>query len=203
MHCADTTGILYWSAGIAVVAVVSCASLLRAQFDLFGAIPGTGTLDLKTSWVSNTTILSAFLVSVIKDVKLVPPLLTGANLFFPVLAVVAYVVLMATAFGWKEAAYKTPTLAYLAAVVVALTAALGQLFTLSCVVRFASETHTDVATMKPVAAIFTPELASVFVATLFVAGALIILYTCLLMSRHLKKPPAAEVNAQPRKFAFL
>jgi hypothetical protein len=201
--CADPTRILYWSSGIAVVIVVLGAVALRKEFDLWRFIPGTGKLDLKSSWVSNTTVLSAVLVVVIKDVKLVTPALVGANLFFPVLAVGAYVILMGTAFHWKKDAYETPALAYLVAVIVALTAVIGQLYTLYCVVRFASVSHVDSATSKAVAPIFTPLISDVFVSTLIVAGVLLIMYTLMLMSQHLQRVRPGEALASPSQFTFL
>jgi hypothetical protein len=203
MDCADTTRLLYWSFGIAVGTVVLGALALCKQFDLWGLIPGTGKLDLKSSWVSNTTVLGAVLVAVIKDVKLVPPELLGANLFFAALAVAAYVILMGTAFHWKAEAYKTPALTYLISVIVALTGAIGQLFTLSCVVRFASVSHVDPTTSKPVPPIFTPLISDVFVWTLVPAGVLLLIYTLMLMSQHLKRVPENEALAAHPQFTFI
>lgn len=154
------------------------------------------------SWVSNTTVLSAVLVAVIKDVKLVAPALVGANLFFAALAVAAYVILMGTAFHWKNEAYKTPALSYLVAVIVALTAAIGQLFTLYCVVRFASVSHVDPATSKAVPPLFAPVVSDVFVGTLILAGVLLLIYTLMLMSQHLKRPQGEALAPHPQ-FTFI
>ena len=203
MDCADTTRLLYWSFGIAVGTVVLGALALCKQFDLWGFIPGTGKLDLKSSWVSNTTILGAVLVAVIKDVKLVAPALLGANLFFAALAVAAYVILMGTAFHWKAEAYQTPALTYLIAVIVALTAAIGQLFTLYCVVRFASVPHIEPKDSKEVSPLFAPVVSDVFVWTLILAGVLLLVYTLMLMSQHLKKAPQGEAVAPTPQFTFI
>ena len=203
--CADPTRILYWSFGIAVGTVLLGAGVLWKQFDLFGLIPGTGKLDLKSSWVSNTTVLGAVLVAVIKDVKLVAPELVGANLFFAALAVAAYVILIGTAFHLKKEAYETPALAYLIAVIVALTAAIGQLYTLYCVVRFASESHVEATstTSKAVPPLFTPVISEVFVWTLSIAGVLLLIYTLMLMSQHLKRPSQGEDLKPPPQFTFI
>ena len=205
MDCADPTRILYWSFGIAVGTVLLGAAALRKQFDLWGLIPGTGKLDLRSSWVSNTTVLGAVLVAVIKDVKLVAPELVGANLFFAALPVAAYVILMGTAFNWKNEANKTPALTYLCAVIVALTAAIGQLYTLYCVVRFASVSHVEStsATSKVVPPLFTPVISEVFVWTLSIAGVLLLVYTLMLMSQHLKRVPPGQALTADSQFTFI
>ena len=108
---------------------------------------------------------------------------------------------MATAVQWKEDAHRTPAIAYLLAVAVSLAAALGQLWTVRCVVLAGSVAQND-AKENLVPAIFTSQMADIFVAVLWIAAVLLVAFTCMSMSRHLKRPSAADLAPSPA-FPFI
>jgi hypothetical protein len=166
---------------LAAVVLVGARELVtRAPLD--GTVKGQPKFDAKSSWLSNTTLLGALLVSALKDGFSPKPetaWLGGLNLLFAVLAITAVLTALASERQTAEKEFETPVLLYLAYATVALWAAFGQLLTLAVVVWIANEKY-----LPPF-----PKL--VFLVSIAAAAIGACCYAWKTMGQHLKPKNAA------------
>lgn len=189
---ADEILALSFCFALGLVILRAVFTLREHQYTLLSRIPGKGKFDVKSSWVSNTTLFGAILASVLKDVKeLNPPADSGVlNLLFAALALVAVLVYLTGVTvhkeGDKDAWYESFVGTYLLSCLIALWAAFGQLVALGRIVQSAPR--------RILAAV--PE--TVFLFSLLVGAVALAIYAWNTMDVHLKsagkKPEAQPVN---------
>lgn len=164
---------------------VVCRCLREPGVKFAWSIPGEGKFDLKSSWVSNTTLFGAILGSPLKDLG-PPSNLSNLNVLFLALGAVAVLIQLGTVRA-VSGGHRFPVWAYLLTAIVALWAAAGQLFTLAAIISGAERKHLT--------------LASECVFLVAVACALIALavYAWKITGQHLDMAePLPSAEARPR-----
>ena len=94
-------------------------------------IPGQGQFDPKSSWISNTTLLGAVLASLLTDFELKLPDVSGLNIFFAMVAVVAVVLQVGSNRVRSKGGYEFNAVLYSLSAVLAIGAVVGQVLTIS------------------------------------------------------------------------
>jgi hypothetical protein len=196
VNCIGSSGIVL--GGLAAASFLVLLVLGSTTMPTSRIITAKMRFDVKTSWVSNTTLFSTVLVSTLKDNYIPKPdaikpegilWLGGLYLVFAALAVLALLVYFASeravkvkggASSKEEYEYHYHVGWYFFAAILALWAAEGQLFTLAATVLIAKPNYVDVVAK------------SIFVSSVVFAALAVGVYAFKTMTRQLE----SEVEAQ-------
>lgn len=172
---------------------LGAARTLKVPLD--GTMVGKARFDVKSSWVSTTTLVGALLISALKDGFLPKPNVTwlgGLNLLFVGLAVVALLIYFASERVEKTKngdEYLSSVRAYLSASAIALCAGFGQLLTLIAVIVVAPEANLPIV------------IQVVFAFSIVLAAVALGIYAWKAMEHQintqLRRPPPPGVDAAP------